>query len=120
MRLIELIHDIEDGRRPLDWKTLDALAGALPAHRLRGMKVSLRGRRAMVTGAGHGFGRAIAMAFVGSAVRVWACDINAEGLKATREVIGRNCETRTVDVSDPKAVAAFVAEAAGAAPWTSW
>jgi 2-dehydropantoate 2-reductase len=30
-RLIELIHDIEDGRRPLDWATLDALSGALPA-----------------------------------------------------------------------------------------
>jgi 2-dehydropantoate 2-reductase len=30
-RLIELIHDIEDGRRPLDWATLDALATALPA-----------------------------------------------------------------------------------------
>ena len=30
-RLIELIHDIEDGRRPLDWATLDALAIALPA-----------------------------------------------------------------------------------------
>ncbi len=31
LRLIELIHDIEDGRRPLDWMTLDALASALPA-----------------------------------------------------------------------------------------
>jgi len=27
-RLIELIHDIEEGRRPQDWSTLDALAGA--------------------------------------------------------------------------------------------
>jgi 2-dehydropantoate 2-reductase len=31
VRLIELIHDIEDGRRPLDWATLEALATALPA-----------------------------------------------------------------------------------------
>ena len=30
-RLIELIHDIEDGRRPLDWATLDELGRALPA-----------------------------------------------------------------------------------------
>jgi 2-dehydropantoate 2-reductase len=30
-RLIELIHDIEEGRRPLDWATLDALATAFPA-----------------------------------------------------------------------------------------
>jgi 2-dehydropantoate 2-reductase len=29
-RLIALIHDIEDGRRPLDWSTLDALAEAMP------------------------------------------------------------------------------------------
>jgi len=27
-RLIALIHDIEEGRRPLAWSTLDALAGA--------------------------------------------------------------------------------------------
>jgi len=77
------------------------------------MKVSFEGRRAVVTGAGHGFGRAIAKAFADAGAAVWACDINAEGLKATRESIGRSCETRTVDVSDPKAVAGFVAEAAG-------
>jgi 2-dehydropantoate 2-reductase len=29
-RLIELIHDIEEGRRPLDWSTLDALNDAMP------------------------------------------------------------------------------------------
>jgi 2-dehydropantoate 2-reductase len=30
-RLIALIHDIEDGKRPLAWSTLDALAEVLPA-----------------------------------------------------------------------------------------
>jgi len=30
-RLIELIHDIEDGKRPLAWETLDALAAVKPA-----------------------------------------------------------------------------------------
>jgi 2-dehydropantoate 2-reductase len=29
-RLITLIHDIEDGRRPLDWATLDVLVKAMP------------------------------------------------------------------------------------------
>jgi 2-dehydropantoate 2-reductase len=29
-RLITLIHDIEEGRRPLDWSTLDVLAEAMP------------------------------------------------------------------------------------------
>jgi 3-oxoacyl-[acyl-carrier protein] reductase len=44
---------------------------------------------------------------------VWACDVNAEGLKSTSELIGRNCQARAVDVSDRKAVRALVAEAAG-------
>jgi len=30
-RLVALIHDIEEGRRPLDWATLDALAAPVPA-----------------------------------------------------------------------------------------
>jgi len=79
------------------------------------MNISFEGRRAVVTGAGHGFGRAIAKAFAEAGAAVWACDVNAEGLKATRELIGGNCETRKVDVTDPKAVAAFVAESAGGA-----
>jgi 2-dehydropantoate 2-reductase len=29
-RLITLIHDIEDGRRPLAWSTLDVLQEAMP------------------------------------------------------------------------------------------
>lgn len=31
LRLTELIHDIEEGRRPMDWKTLDALLETVPA-----------------------------------------------------------------------------------------
>lgn len=30
-RLVELIHDIEDGKRPMDWATLDALLETVPA-----------------------------------------------------------------------------------------
>jgi 2-dehydropantoate 2-reductase len=26
-RLVELIHDVEEGRRPQDWETVDELAG---------------------------------------------------------------------------------------------
>lgn len=77
------------------------------------MKISFEGRRAIVTGAGHGFGRAIAKAFAENGAMVWACDVNAEGLKATRELIGKNCEVRTVNIVDQPAVTAFVAEAAG-------
>jgi 3-oxoacyl-[acyl-carrier protein] reductase len=77
------------------------------------MKISFEGKRAIVTGAGHGFGRAIARAFADNGAQVWACDVNADGLKETKHIIGRNCETRTVNITDQPAVAAFVAEAAG-------
>ena len=77
------------------------------------MKISFESRRAVVTGAGHGFGRAIAKAFADAGAQVWACDINAEELKTTRELCGKACEVRTVDVARREAVAGFVAEAAG-------
>ena len=77
------------------------------------MKISFESRRAVVTGAGHGFGRAIAKAFADAGARVWACDINAEELKTTRELCSKACEVRTVDVARREAVAGFVAEAAG-------
>src|SRR5689334_4975186 len=77
------------------------------------MKISFEGKRAIVTGAGHGFGRAIAKAFAENGAMVWACDVNEDGLKATREIIGKNCEIRTVNIADQPAVTAFVAEVAG-------
>jgi 3-oxoacyl-[acyl-carrier protein] reductase len=77
------------------------------------MKIAFDGKRAIVTGAGHGFGRAIAKAFAENGAQVWACDVNPAGLKETREIIGKNCEIRTVNITDQPAVAAFVAEAAG-------
>ena len=77
------------------------------------MKISFEGNRAIVTGAGHGFGRAIAKAFAENGAAVWACDVNADGLKETQKIIGKNCEVRTVNITDQPAVAAFVAEAAG-------
>ena len=77
------------------------------------MKISFEGKRAIVTGAGHGFGRAIAKAFAENGAAVWACDVNADGLKETQKIIGKNCEVRTVNITDQPAVAAFVAEAAG-------
>ena len=79
------------------------------------MNLSLAGRTAVVTGAGHGFGRAIAETFVQAGARVWACDVNAEGLAQTRELAGGACTVRTVDVADRAAVDAFIAEAGAAA-----
>ena len=79
------------------------------------MKISFEGKRAIVTGAGHGFGRAIAKAFAENGAQVWACDVNADGLKETQKIIGKSCEIRTVNITDQPAVTSFVAEAAGKA-----
>ncbi len=77
------------------------------------MRISFEGRRAIVTGAGHGFGRAIAKAFVDAGAQVWAWDVNTDGLTATRELCGKTCEIRTVDVAQREEVGALVAEAVG-------
>jgi 3-oxoacyl-[acyl-carrier protein] reductase len=77
------------------------------------MKIAFDGQRVIVTGAGHGFGRAISKAFADAGAMVWACDLNAAGLEETKKLCGKTCEVRTLDVSDRAAVTAFVAEAAG-------
>ena len=75
------------------------------------------GQTAIVTGAAHGFGRAIAIAFAARGADVWACDVVADELPETAAccaAAGRPCATRVVDVCDKRAVDAFVAEAAAA------
>jgi len=80
------------------------------------MNIGFDGRSAIVTGAGHGFGRAISQAFSRAGAKVWGCDLHADELAATRDLCGNGCEMRTVDVSDRRAVDEFVAEACRAAP----
>src|SRR5262249_34122290 len=74
------------------------------------MNIAFEGRRAVVTGAGHGFGRAIAAAFALRGARVYACDINAAGLAEPQALTG--CRIATVDVTPPAEVEEFVAQAA--------
>lgn len=76
------------------------------------MNVAFTGQTAIVTGAAHGFGRAICQAFAAAGARVWGCDVLADELAETGALCGPPCAVRTVDVSDRAAVETFVAEAA--------
>lgn len=65
----------------------------------------------LVTGAAHGFGRAIAQSFASLGATVWGCDLEPTGLDETRAGAVGRLEVRTCDVTDPAAVRALVAEA---------
>lgn len=69
----------------------------------------LDGKRALVTAAGQGIGRATALAFAREGAQVLATDINAD----TLATLGAGIETRVMDVREREAVAEGVA-AAGA------
>ena len=76
------------------------------------MNIDFTGKTVVVTGAGHGFGRAISLAFAGRGARLWACDLNAQGLSETKNLCKGACEVRTVDIADRAAVHDFIAAAA--------
>lgn len=81
------------------------------------MNVRFDDQTVLVTGAAHGFGRAIALSFAGLGARVYAADVNVEGLEETdaeSRRLGTPVTTRPVDVSDRAAVDAWVAGAAEA------
>jgi 3-oxoacyl-[acyl-carrier protein] reductase len=75
------------------------------------MNLAFTGRTAIVTGAAHGFGRAISQAFAARGAKVWACDVIADELAETRRLCGEGCKTAVVDVRDKDAVNRFVADA---------
>jgi 3-oxoacyl-[acyl-carrier protein] reductase len=76
------------------------------------------GQTAIVTGAAHGFGRAISLAFAERGATVWACDLIEDELRETEHLCraaGGICTVRTVDVRDIDAVRTLVAEVSQAA-----
>jgi 3-oxoacyl-[acyl-carrier protein] reductase len=77
------------------------------------MEIGFVGQTVLVTGAAHGFGRAIAGAFGSRGAIVFVCDLEADGLKQTVNLVGDNCHGAVVDVSDRKAVGQWVGAAAG-------
>src|SRR6476661_8021844 len=75
------------------------------------MTLDFTGKTAIVTGAAHGFGRAISVAFAERGARVWACDLLEDELRET-EALCRgargSCRATVADVRDRAAVDAFV------------
>ena len=76
------------------------------------MSLDFKSRTVIVTGAAHGFGRAISIAFASRGAAVWACDVLEDELAETARLCA--CTVRRVDVCDKAAVDAFVADASRA------
>lgn len=77
------------------------------------MNIQFADQTVIVTGAAHGFGRGIALAFAERGAHVWACDVLADKLAETQTICtdaDGQCQVRTVDVSDRDAVHVFVEE----------
>lgn len=67
----------------------------------------LAGKRALITAAGAGMGRAAALAFAREGARVVATDVNVDSLRGLADNV--SIETALLDVTDETAVNAFVA-----------
>lgn len=80
------------------------------------MNIQFENRTVIVTGAAHGFGRAIAAAFAARGAQVHACDVNGEGSAETARLCGPSCHAITLDVGDREAVQAAVAAIEASSP----
>ena len=69
------------------------------------MSARLQGKRALITAAGQGIGRATALAFAAEGARVVATDIDAGPLAKLAPEAG--IEIRTLDVTSPEEIAAI-------------
>ncbi len=76
------------------------------------MEGLLKGRRALVTGAGSGIGEGIALAMAQAGAFVIAADINGEAAIGTATTIGADAAAYPLDVTDRAAVDALAARIA--------
>jgi 3-oxoacyl-[acyl-carrier protein] reductase len=77
------------------------------------MEIRFDGKVAIVTGAAHGIGRALAFSFAELGARVVACDVLADELRDTERIAeakGAPLEARLLDVTDRAAVLAMARE----------
>ena len=66
------------------------------------MSARLAGKTALVTAAGQGIGRAVALAFAAEGAKVWATDVNEKLLESYAGVAG--VTTRKLDALDDRAI----------------
>lgn len=73
------------------------------------MNIDFNGKSVIITGAAHGFGRAIAQGFAARGAMVHACDVNDTGLAETVRLCGKAARGHILDVGKRDAVQATVA-----------
>ena len=102
-----MIHEIEDGKRPLDLANLDELAVREAGG---GMNIDFDGKTVIVTGAAHGFGRAIAWPSPSRGAQRSRLRRQRSGLDGDRNALRREARWRiSLDVGDRAAVQTVVA-----------